>query len=239
MVNHSCLFKTPPPWKVALAPLLIFVGFLGSGFFTIFLITYTILILSTALFTISKHKPVQPVHDENLYEEEQNAVLTTPDDLEDMSKPQHDENQTKEANDHYHDHIVASQASSPGCDLSENDQDQSLDEHLSTSEDSEVGHDQSPDYSDGSISDEESLIEIALPSGHYVGRNYYKEEHTNLNTILHQKVPDLLPTADTIFGKRSLMELLAEINEMNEEENLIEIDISMGSIMCSRFEIEA
>jgi hypothetical protein len=35
------------------------------------------------------------------------------------------------------------------------------------------------------------------------------------------------------------MELLAELNEMNEEENLIEIDISMGSIKCPRFEIEA
>lgn len=239
MVNHSCLFKNPPPWKVALAPLLIFMGFLCSGFFTLFLITSTILILSTAFFTISKHKPAQPVHDENLYEEDQKVVLITPDDLEDVSKPQHDdENLTKEANDH--DDIVASQGSSPGCDLSESDQDQCLDDLLSTSEDSDVGHDQSPDYySDGSISDEDSLIEIALPSGHYVGHNYYKEEHASLTTSLHQKVQDLLPAADTIFGQRSLMELLAEMNEMNEEENLIEIDISMGSIKCSRFEIEA
>ncbi|KAG5232091.1 myelin transcription factor protein [Salix suchowensis] len=36
-----------------------------------------------------------------------------------------------------------------------------------------------------------------------------------------------------------LIEILAELNEMNEEENLIEIDISMGSIKCPRFEIEA
>lgn len=68
---------------------------------------------------------------------------------------------------------------------------------------------------DGSISDEESLIEISLPSGHLMDKHKQK------------------------FNQQSLMELLAEFNEMFEEENLIEIDISMGSIKCSRFEIEA
>nr|GMC77027.1 Eukaryotic translation initiation factor 3 subunit C like [Ipomoea batatas] len=58
--------------------------------------------------------------------------------------------------------------------------------------------------SDCSISDEESLIELALPSGHFLGL---------------QKPP---------------VDLFAEINE---EDNMIEIDISMGSIKCSRFEI--
>jgi hypothetical protein len=67
---------------------------------------------------------------------------------------------------------------------------------------------------DGSISDEESLIEISLPSGHLVDQ--HKQE----------------------FNQQSLMELLEEFNEMYEEENLIEIDISIGSIKCSRFEIE-
>ncbi|XP_058781682.1 uncharacterized protein LOC131655905 [Vicia villosa] len=66
---------------------------------------------------------------------------------------------------------------------------------------------------DGSISDEESLIEISLPSGHLMDK--HKQE----------------------FNQQRLMELLAEFNEMFEEENLIEIDISMGSIKCSRFEI--
>ncbi|KAL5076112.1 hypothetical protein RYX36_015096 [Vicia faba] len=68
---------------------------------------------------------------------------------------------------------------------------------------------------DGSISDEESLIEISLPSGHLMDK--HKQE----------------------FNQQRLMELLAEFNDMFEEENLIEIDISMGSIKCSRFEIEA
>lgn len=98
-------------------------------------------------------------------------------------------------------------------------------DHQSTSETSEVDwrfgfrydldHNQSIDYSDGSISDEESLIEIELlPSGHYVdGKNFFSEQ--------------------------SVMELLSEFNEVSEEENFIEIDISMGSIKYSRFEIKA
>nr|GLL23067.1 uncharacterized protein LOC109187566 isoform X1 [Ipomoea trifida] len=58
--------------------------------------------------------------------------------------------------------------------------------------------------SDCSISDEESLIELALPSGHFLGL------------------------------QKPAVDLFAEINE---EDNMIEIDISMGSIKCSRFEI--
>jgi len=102
---------------------------------------------------------------------------------------------------------------------------------LSTSEGSEVDH--SHDYSDGSISDEESLIEIALPSGNYV--NMQKDESDYYS--LQQKKKELF--GDAIFSQQSLMELLSEFNEVIEEENLIEIDISMGSIKYSRFEIEA
>lgn len=79
-----------------------------------------------------------------------------------------------------------------------------------------------PDCSDGSISDEESLIEIALPGGHYVGYNDYKEEEE----------------PKFCRGNRS-PEFVLWWPEMNEEENMIEIDISMGSIKCSRFEIKA
>ena len=88
--------------------------------------------------------------------------------------------------------------------------------------------------SDGSISDEESLIEIALPSGQYVGHTEEKPKVINKQ----QKVAaDFSP--ESFFQPHCLMELFADINEMNEEDNLIEIDISMGSIKCSRFEIEA
>jgi hypothetical protein len=37
---------------------------------------------------------------------------------------------------------------------------------------------------------------------------------------------------ESIFRQQGLMELFAEIAEVNEEENLIEIDLSMGSIKC-------
>lgn len=208
MVNHSCLlFKNPRPWIVFLASFLIFMGVLGSGYlFSIFL-TSTVLILSTFfLALLSKQKSVLV---ENLYE---------------SKSPQHEnEINTNETTDH--DHQEGTSTSSSG--MSERDN-QCLDQ-LSTSEDSEadwlfgdsLGHDdddRSPDYSDGSISDEDSLIEIALPSGHYVGHDHHhcrEEIATFSSAALQQKVPDLLP-ADSIFKQRSLIELLAEINEMNE-----------------------
>ncbi|XP_044473458.1 uncharacterized protein LOC123201917 [Mangifera indica] len=65
--------------------------------------------------------------------------------------------------------------------------------------------------------DEDGLIEITIPNS---------------------KPSEFLP--QSIFYQQGLMELLADINGVNEEEeNLIEIDISMGSIKYSRFEIEA
>ena len=86
-----------------------------------------------------------------------------------------------------------------------------------TSEESEEG--QSLATSDCSMSDDEdSLIEIALPGQE---SDYSKED-------AKQKPRSNLPG-----------ELFGEIHEVNEEENLIEIDISIGSIKCSRFEIEA
>ncbi|OWM62819.1 uncharacterized protein LOC116213196 [Punica granatum] len=103
----------------------------------------------------------------------------------------------------------------------------------STSEDSEVDWplDRTPECSDGSISDEESLIEIAIPSGHYiVGRKEDPEHHK----FYKKKMPDFFP--DSVFQGNSLIDLLGE---MNEEDNLIEIDISAGSIKCSRFGIKA
>ncbi|KAH1092631.1 hypothetical protein GLYMA_14G013800v4 [Glycine max] len=54
--------------------------------------------------------------------------------------------------------------------------------------------------------EEDGLIEIKLPNNHF---------------------PEFLP--ESIFKQQGLTELLAEINEMNEDENLIEIDISKGS----------
>ncbi|KAA3467371.1 DNA ligase 1 [Gossypium australe] len=67
--------------------------------------------------------------------------------------------------------------------------------------------------------DDEGLIEIAIPSNDTTGLN--EEPKPNLQSNL----PTLLP--EPIFHQQDLVELLEEINEVNEEENLIEIDISM------------
>lgn len=88
--------------------------------------------------------------------------------------------------------------------------------------------------SDSSVSeddDEDNLIEISFPGSESSGL----EEDPDQN--LQSKLQELLP--ESIFMEQGFRELIEEINEMNEEENLIEIDISMGSIKYSMFEIEA
>ncbi|KAG2678241.1 hypothetical protein I3760_12G134500 [Carya illinoinensis] len=78
--------------------------------------------------------------------------------------------------------------------------------------------------SDVSVSDEDddSLIEISLPGSKSGGLDHEEPKQKPQYSNIH----DLLP--DSIFQQQSLMELLTEINEMNEEENLIEIDLSKG-----------
>lgn len=103
-------------------------------------------------------------------------------------------------------------------------------DQLSTSDESDVEwpcSGRSQDLSDGSISDEESLIEIALTGEQYVLGP--KDEDNKV--YLEQKVPALLLN-DTL-EQHGLNQQFAEFNE---EDNLIEIDITMGSIKFSRFE---
>lgn len=78
---------------------------------------------------------------------------------------------------------------------------------------------------DDAIPDDESLIELSLPSGHYVGHHYTSN---NNHLYLHNKVQDF-----------RLFDIFNELNDFLEEDNLIEIDISIGSIKYSRFEIKA
>jgi len=94
---------------------------------------------------------------------------------------------------------------------------------------------QSEDISDSFASDddyegedeEDSLIEINLPSSHH-----FPDLNEDPKQKLHSKLPD------SIFKQQGLMELLAEFNDMNEDENLIEIDISMGSINNPDFRVK-
>ncbi|KAJ4730228.1 Eukaryotic translation initiation factor 3 subunit C like [Melia azedarach] len=204
-------FNKPFSWISALVLSLIFISiFLGFGFFSI-LFTSLVLIVSSLLFTITKQKPVT---------EEINNLNSDIHQNNESVKPQKE----AEVEHKIHDYSIKS----PDL-LSESE---SLNQ-LSSSEESEIEwpYREIADCSDGSISDEESdLIEISLPSGHYVPASKF-------NLQQNKVVADF--STHSVLKQHSLMELLAEINEMNEEENLIEIDISMGSIKCSRFEIEA
>lgn len=86
--------------------------------------------------------------------------------------------------------------------------------------------------SEGSISDDDNLIEIAIPHGHYA---VSEESDSQLKPELRGGfLLDFLP--ETVCRQHGLMELLSEINE---EDNLIEIDIARGSIKCSRVGIKA
>ncbi|KAI4306212.1 hypothetical protein L6164_029506 [Bauhinia variegata] len=93
---------------------------------------------------------------------------------------------------------------------------------MDESSDSDLNRDQDLGVSDNEYDDDEdSLIEINLPIGDFPGLSEEPKQK------LLSKLPDFLP--ESIFNQQGLVELLAEINEMNEDENLIEIDISMGS----------
>ncbi|KAL1209699.1 hypothetical protein V5N11_004854 [Cardamine amara subsp. amara] len=78
---------------------------------------------------------------------------------------------------------------------------------------------------DDAIPDDESLIELSLPSGQYVGHHYTSNKS---HLYIHNKVQDF-----------RLFDIFSELNDFIEEENLIEIDISIGSIKNTRFEIKA
>lgn len=204
-----CIFKSffsicSSSWMALFALLLLFSSYLlvGYGFLSL-LYTSMVIVFSTFLYIIIVSKQ-RKVNVDKLVEEK---FLNSDD------EKSNEENEAQEE---------------VNIDGSESE---SQEDHLSTSEGSEVDH--SHDYSDGSISDEESLIEIALPSGNYV--NMQKDESDYYS--LQQKKKELF--GDALFSQQSLMELLSELNEVNEEENFIEIDLSMGSIKYSRFEIEA
>lgn len=233
------IFSPVLPLMFALAPVLILAGFLGYGLILSIFLTSTALILSSLILTFSKQKQTQvqkSVTDEIVMPDQASTspyikdVISKPLVLEKefITEEEEEEEGGRGQVDEYlvrSSQVITSESDCLG--------------RSSTSEDSEVEwlfQDkmfQSRDCSDGSISDEDSLIEISLPGGHYICDHEEDEVHYNLQN----KLPDFAP--GSFFKQHGLMELLAELNEMNEEENLIEIDISMGSIKCPRFEIEA
>ncbi|KAF7815965.1 nonsense-mediated mRNA decay protein 2-like [Senna tora] len=78
-------------------------------------------------------------------------------------------------------------------------------------------HNDEEDDDDDDDDDEDGLIEINFPSSHF--SDLIKENEEKLES----KFPDFL--REDMFKQEGLMELLEEINE---DESLIEIDISMG-----------
>ncbi|KAF5746172.1 hypothetical protein HS088_TW06G00339 [Tripterygium wilfordii] len=245
MSSNLCLYKYPLSCLILSVPLLIFTGFLGFGFLSV-LSASVVVIVSSLIFTFTKQKPgfvdeleetLKSGYGQSLpHKEESLDRLAQSSQSESIQGGEAADNEVqtetgfgaekKEEEEvivggNIHDYLVRSPAT-----LSESE----CLYRSSTSEDSEVDwiFQDNLDWSDdGSISDEDSLIEIALPSGQYVGEN---NEVAKLD-------PDF--TAESMLKQQCLVELLAEFNDMNEEDNLIEIDISMGSIKCSRFEIEA
>ncbi|KAJ8748156.1 hypothetical protein K2173_000564 [Erythroxylum novogranatense] len=236
-----CFSRNHLSWIVLLGPLLILASILSYGFSAMLLIS-TVLILSSIIFTFSNRK--QRSEDESSKDEILRADQEISAHIEcaatnQAGRPesecirQKDDVRVEDDRSEVGDDCLAKP--SPVV-LSESDGLASS----STSEESEVEWSfqdnvlHSTDWSDGSMSDEEGLIEIALTSGgHYAGD---KQEDPKLQ--VQKKLPDFAPAA-FLKQQYGLTELLAELNEMNEEENLIEIDIFMGSIKCPRFGIEA
>ncbi|KAF5741368.1 hypothetical protein HS088_TW10G00365 [Tripterygium wilfordii] len=252
-IMSSALFLYKYPLSsclILLAPLFIFSGFLGFGFSSV-LIASAVVIVSSLIFRFTKQKPhfvdkleetprsgygqslpqtldtvAQSTESESITggEAQDNEEQTESGSESDAEKKEEEEEEFVGRN--IHGCLVRSPVT-----LSEND----CQYRTSTSEDSEVDwifQDKLDWSDDGSISDEDSLIEIALPSGQYLGEN-------NKVPKFDHKMPDFTAEEESMLRQQCLMELLAEFNDMNEEDNLIEIDISMGSIKCSRFEIEA
>lgn len=232
MLSCLCLFKNI--WMLLLALLLPFSRYLliiGFGFFSVICTAIVVIFLSTSvlLYSVSKHRALQHVH--KLVEEkvlissqgsdkrENKIAPTTPLELEVVNVDGVPSN-------------YSTTTSAPDL-LSES----KCQDQLWSSENSEVDY-HCLDFSDGSISDEESLIEIELPGGHYVDHDHQKDHESKNNYCsLQQKKKEL--SAEALFNQQCLMEFFSEFNEVIEEENFIEIDISMGSIKYSRFGIKA
>ncbi|RRT46791.1 hypothetical protein B296_00054227 [Ensete ventricosum] len=85
---------------------------------------------------------------------------------------------------------------------------------------------------EGSISDDENLIEIIIPDDHFVVPEVSKAWLKPLPDISRGLLTNLVP--EPVLGQHGLMELLSETSE---DDNLIEIDITRGCIKCSRMGI--
>ncbi|XP_056164235.1 uncharacterized protein LOC130137359 [Syzygium oleosum] len=209
--------------------LLILAGFWGSGLLTTVLVSSILLVLasSTLFFNFPKQKPVlveEPVGETVYTSTPETRLLhmtgfaAEKEILEENGAFSVDEFLARSSTSA--DSLLESECLNPSC---------------SSEDDCEA---EWPIFrekdccSDGSISDEESLIEIAIPTGHYVGGHKKKEVHKL------KKMPDSPHSVSEGNGPMDYF-FSDEVSGIHycEEENLIEIDISIGSIKCSRFQI--
>lgn len=227
MVSCNCIIinvRKSIPWIGILFTFSLLSAFSGYGFFfsiTTTITSFFIFTFSTIFLTFSKQKTVvlfEEPKQEQEQDHRQEYSSPVPTCLMSTEQPKIETFSAEKKNIRSQNLLYSSESHDQ---LSSSDCQDSDDMDLVDDDRSPTECSDDDDGDSDSISDEESLIEIALPSGIYVGCPKHLEQDHHHH---HQA---------------SFMELLAEINEMNEEENLIEIDLSMGSIKCSRFEIQA
>ncbi|XP_021766348.1 uncharacterized protein LOC110730832 [Chenopodium quinoa] len=253
MGSCSCLVRNPLPWLAALGCLFVCSQSLGFGFLTIFLTSSALILCPVILCRLKSYE-------QKSTRREQSCTRSTEKVVSESSHQQTDsplneslqEEKEEEAESKIHETIQENVARFEEEKMSKHKRQQNENhrspeillsdsesvDHTTSSEDSEndsmfrenLSH--STNYSDGSISDEESLIEIALPTGHYVDSK--RSQEPSWYGFQHQKWSSDC-SLKSHFRQQNWMEML---NEMNEE-NFIEIDLCMGSIKCSRFEIQA
>ncbi|XP_021866742.1 uncharacterized protein [Spinacia oleracea] len=253
MAAYTRLVRSPFPWLAALGSLLAFSQSSGFGFLSIFVATSALfLILCPVILCRLKQYQQISARRENSPTRSTQEALSESSLQHKLVRPANDsEVETVEGN--VGEIVKQVQVSKHKKQLKENKTDggvylhrspevllsdsESVDHTTTSSEDSENDSmfrenlSNSTNYSDGSISDEESLIEIALPTGHYVDSK--RSQDPSWYGLQHQKWSDC--SLKSHFRQQNWMEML---NEMNEE-NFIEIDLCMGSIKCSRFQIQA
>nr|XP_016502918.1 PREDICTED: uncharacterized protein LOC107821038 [Nicotiana tabacum] len=246
MSSTKYLLRNSVPWIAVLVPPYLFIASLSGYSFLSISITFCVLVISIITFTYSKQK--SSISKKSVKTEEAGLSLSNQV-KQNVSEPQPQKGNLRQVQEHIAEYqlgnaIVNHKKEIQDHGVSQNHvlycESERLDGNTSSSEDSNIQwpfsgeKGQSPHCSDCSISDEESLIEIALPSSHF----FYSEKYPKLSSKQHQNVfADL--AQESIFLQHSLVDYTGDISDMNEEDNLIEIDISMGSIKCSAFEIQA
>lgn len=207
--SSSCFSRISLLCVAVLVPALLFAFFCCFGF-SPFLLTLPILIISTVFVVTFKKKKV--ILGENTVQEEGlicNQKILPEKEVAEIIHPL-----PETADESIPEILVPSDSES--SDNSATDEKSNLELMCSNYMEQKLAMSDVSDSDD----DDDSLIEISLPGSKFAGLG--EEEPTQKP---QSNPPDLFP--ESVFQQQGLMELLAEINEMNEEDNLIEIDLGL------------